>query len=190
MWAHYADSISGVCLCFDKTKLIEENREIFGTNLELQEVLYATNFQPYLPQDTAKEFLRINQNNIFFLKDESWKNESEVRLLLTNINPNADEPMISIANSLEAIVFSQKFWIKNKNQFIDEILRPNSFLGSMSPQKWLLLIRNHVAYDIGPGFPLEFEQELQKTRMLHEEKAKDVDSYVKSLQTKYHMFEC
>lgn len=189
MWAHYAGNVSGVCLCFDKAKLIEENQKLFGDNIELQEVHYETNYQPYQPQDTANEFLNQNKNNIFFLKDKSWENESEVRLLLTNIKQMEEEPMISIAHSLNAIVFSQKFWHNNKETFIEETIKPNSFLHKMCPIYWLFLTPNVVAYDASPGLPLLFEMELAKILKSDSPRAELVRDYVQSLQKKYHMFE-
>ena len=139
MWAHYAGNISGVCLCLNRNKLYKENKKIFGNNIEIKEVHYETNFNPFQKKNTMEDFLIQNRNNIFFLKDVSWQNESEVRLLLTEINSDAEEPMISIADSLEAIVFSQKFWANNKKEFVEEVLKPNSFLGDMCPIKWYYL---------------------------------------------------
>lgn len=187
MWAHYAGNISGVCLCLNRDKLYKENKEIFGNNIEIKEVRYETNFNPFQKKDTMEEFLKQNRNNIFFLKDVSWQNESEVRLLLTEIDPDDNEPMISIANSLEAIVFSQKFWEHNKNEFIVELLRSNSFLGDMCPNNWLLLTSNNIAYDAGPGFPLFLDMELRSMQKNCSDLADCIMTYKKKLKERYCM---
>ena len=158
MWAHYAGKISGVCLVLDRKLLLEENKKIFGENVDLKEVNYDTNWGDNKPtNETADEFLRRNKTNLLFLKAPCWEYESEVRMLLTNINPLEDEPMISIAKSLKAIVVSRKFWENNKTKFIEEAIDPNSFLYEMQPAYWFMLIQDQVAYDIAS---LDFEEEL------------------------------
>lgn len=189
MWAHYTRNVSGVCFCIDKRELIEENREQFGDNLLLQEVCYRTDFNPYQSQDSAYDFLSKNKDNIFFLKDESWETEAEVRLLLTNIDPNKEEPMISIKKSLKAIVFSQKFWHNNKIEFIDEAINPSSYLNKMCPINWLWLTPNLVAYDASVGLPLLLEIELAKILKSETQRTNLVRDYIQSLQNNYQMFE-
>ena len=187
MWAHYAGNVSGVCLCLDRNKLNKENKEIFGENIELQEVRYETTYNPFQREETSAEFLNKNWNNIFFLKDISWQNESEIRLLLTDIKPEEEEPMISIADSLTAIVFSQKFWKNNKKEFIEEVLRPDSYLGKMCPIYWLMLTSNQVAYDAGPGFSMIFEMELNNAQKQYSDMNYRISSYKKYLQEKFQM---
>lgn len=187
MWAHYAGNVSGVCLCLDRNKLYQENKEIFGEKVELQEVRYDTMYNPFRREETCAEFLNKNKSNIFFLKDVSWQNESEIRLLLTDIKPEEEEPMISIAESLTAIVFSQKFWKNNKNEFIEEVIRPNSFLGKMCPIYWLMLTSNDVAYDVGPGFPLDFEMELNNVEKQCGDMYNRIKTYKRRLQQDYRM---
>ena len=179
MWAHYADNVSGVCLCLSRKKLLAENQAVFGDNIELRDVRYDVR-DPYLKENSADLFLKNNKHNLFFIKDASWKSESEVRLLLSNIDADREEPKISIANSLDAIVFSQKFWERNKSKFIEELIRPNSFLREMCPINWLWLTQHNIAYDAGPGFPLFLEEELKKTK-------KDITSYVHYAKKRFNM---
>lgn len=187
MWAHYAGNISGVCLCLDRNKLYKENQKIFGTNIELREVNYEIKYKSFERERSSEEFLRKYRNNIFFLKDVSWQNESEVRLLLTDINPDAEEPMISIADSLEAIVFSQKFWKNNKEEFIEEVLRPDSFLGNMCPIYWLMLTSNYIAYDAGPGIAGLFINELSSIQKRNGDLDNRIQIYKRRLHKDYHM---
>ena len=184
MWAHYAGNISGACLILDREELLKENRELFGKNVEIQEVTYKTEFNPYQTQETAEAFLRENRNNLFFLKDEAWENESEVRLLLTDISPTGQEPMVSIAKSLKGIVFSHKFWENSKDSFIHELLQPNSFLSSMCPLYWFRLTQSQVAYDIGP---FDFEEGLYKLIDKNSAEVLNAQSYLKSLRERYKM---
>lgn len=187
MWAHYAGNISGVCLCLDRNKLYKENQKIFGGNVELQKVNYKIKYKSFERERSSDEFLRKYRNNIFFLKDVSWQNESEVRLLLTDINPDAEEPMISIADSLEAIVFSQTFWKNNKKEFIEEVLRPDSFLGKMCPIYWLMLTSNYIAYDAGPGIAGLFINELSSIQKRNGDLENRIEIYKRRLQKDYHM---
>ena len=189
MWAHYAGNISGVCLCFDRNKLHRENKKIFGDNIEIKKVHYETFFNPFQKKDTMAEFLDQNWNNIFFQKDVSWLNESEVRLLLTEIEPEEEEPMISIADSLKAIVFSQKFWKNNKKEFVEEVLRPNSFLGNMCPIYWLMLTSHNVAYDAGEGIPMSLSMELRKMQKSNSDMIDRINAYKMKLHEKYHMYD-
>lgn len=94
MWAHYADSHNGICLIFDKEKLLES----FRNHVSVNELFVS--YKKELPSiDIIFEENNIIKRNLDFKeitkrKLKSWKYEEEIRyaILSHNDNPRRNIP--------------------------------------------------------------------------------------------------
>jgi len=83
MWGHYADKNHGVCIIFDKNKLLK----IFASNeCYYNKVIYTKKTCRWLPTDVCKleqiyKYINRNMKNIFYYKTIDWKYEQEFRVL-------------------------------------------------------------------------------------------------------------
>ncbi|MGD0754351.1 MAG: DUF2971 domain-containing protein [Bacteroidales bacterium] len=87
MWAHYADKHSGVCLVFDKSKLINEVKILSNTTL-YKEIDYKGSmwvhpscFEKYLTK-SEQEILQAFQDPLLFTKHIDWQCENEFRIIV------------------------------------------------------------------------------------------------------------
>ena len=79
MWAHYADLHKGICLIFEKEKLINSVQKNYH-EIKLDKVKYNRDFIPIDIKVTPRglDFLRIEET--YLNKLNHWKYEKEVRL--------------------------------------------------------------------------------------------------------------
>lgn len=117
MWAQYADNHKGVCLVFDKKKLVEDFENSFKSELcetHCRKVEYTNNL------DSLKEtlsqpcdsFLTLDKIQFLFLKCEDFKDEQEFRLLLINEKLKDENEIVSfsIANSICGVIPGTSFF--------------------------------------------------------------------------------
>jgi len=108
MWAHYADSHSGICIKYhlNNIHLCEEHqgRVAFFTNVKYSN----EELRKYSNMDT------ITLKDAFFLKGKSWEYENEIRLVNYNINNRCNFSSIPIQNCIEAIYFGLRCSSKDK----------------------------------------------------------------------------
>ena len=121
MWAQYADNHKGVCLVFDKKKLVEDFENSFKSEMcetHCRKVEYTNNL------DSLKEtlsqpcdsFLTLDKIQFLFLKCEDFKDEQEFRLLLINKKLKDENEIVSfsIANSICGVIPGTKFPKENE----------------------------------------------------------------------------
>lgn len=83
MWAHYADKGNGVCLVFDKKKLLRHVR----SNWLNGQVKYIREFDNNIVASEVKtkqdvvNFIKNKSNEIFLCKSEDWAYEQEFRIV-------------------------------------------------------------------------------------------------------------
>jgi len=123
MWSQYGNNHKGVCLVFDKQKLIKEiNQKFIKTHQILHsEVIYGiytskNDSFPYNIHLTEKLLLDFNTEisnhleknrlGLFFTKSSDWINEVEYRWVINS--PNEGFEYYRFNNSLEGIVFGSK----------------------------------------------------------------------------------
>ncbi len=96
MWGYYAEKGNGVCLVFEKDKLLAEYARITHLpkaidNTQEYDVHYCDNSNLiHLDSHTvpgARKELKENIRNFFFVKDNCWKHENEFRLLVKSEEP-------------------------------------------------------------------------------------------------------
>jgi len=127
MWSQYGGSHSGVCLVFSKELLLEQMKQQFKNTL----TIYTGNVEykdPYTSR--AKDSLNINADDlyvkdnisiahnyvdtryeeIFFQKQEDYKDENEFRVVAIDKNGvNANGKLSSISTCLKAIILGDSF---------------------------------------------------------------------------------
>lgn len=111
MWGLYGDKGYGVCLVFDKEKLLNSLKNNYG------EVLYKKDFSPDTFTDIKekpdiKKWIQKNKNKLFFIKRKEWEQEQEFRIIKRFNNDKKDE-FLDISNSLKYIIIANAKSIKN-----------------------------------------------------------------------------
>ena len=114
MWAYYGGNHQGVCLVFDKTEFINENKTVINAE-------YLRNIN-YFKFDIKKEYTHktvdhiemeklgkekyikevfrpTNLEHLYFTKNKEWDSETEIRLIHFSSNP--EDEFCSIKNSLK-----------------------------------------------------------------------------------------
>lgn len=78
MWGHYAEKGNGICLVFDKEKLLLES-----TKMDCGIVNYYDNYDnSIIIKDTnIQSFFKKNVNTLFFTKKKEWEYEQEFRIV-------------------------------------------------------------------------------------------------------------
>ena len=145
MWDQYGDGNQGICLGFDKEKLLNSFSELQDRNKENNDysffnndVTYKTFKNSFFPKtfvSDISELLHMNQDgwdrffkdtdDLFFRKDYDYKDENEYRLLVKTNTNNAPDLYLDIHESLSHIVFGDKV-NKKSFQFFEDIIN-NTF---------------------------------------------------------------
>jgi len=129
MWSQYGGRHSGVCLVFSKRLLLKQLNQQFKKSL----TVYTNSVEykdPYISRANSKDSLNINADDlnttentsivrsfvktrykeIFFQKQEDYKDENEFRVIAIDENGgNADGEFVSISTCLKAIILGDSF---------------------------------------------------------------------------------
>lgn len=104
MWAHYADSHKGVCIKYhfpNSLTQLADGKD--GVMCYFKDVSYSSqDLHQYSQKDS------INLYDAFFLKEEKWMYENELRLLHFDIKGTPGFHSISAKNCIEAVYFGLK----------------------------------------------------------------------------------
>ena len=118
MWAHYAESNTGICLGFD----VMEDLDFFDPLIKID----------YLPECPKISYLEtpgeFPVKEVFFTKSIEWKDEKEYRVLKMN---NDDNLFAFNKNSLRSITFGIDCE-PEEIKAIKEILSRNSYNVNLS----------------------------------------------------------
>ena len=123
LWAHYAANNKGVCLVFDKSKLIETvrstadkiNAHCFCENIEYGNPpgFEHPAFSELITKNEDSidnivlEHIRRHHKTLFFTKDITWDRENEFRFMV--IGKDNEPFKIDIADALEGVVLGEYF---------------------------------------------------------------------------------
>lgn len=122
LWGYYAEKGKGVCLAFDKSKLIELFSSLYP-NMEWHDYIsYNQNctnahFIDCNEGDDTHALIAKNIKELFFEKSIDWKHESEYRLLVKS----PKEESINIADSLLGVIICDHCSKKDKLSITDTI---------------------------------------------------------------------
>lgn len=84
MWGHYADNGKGICIVFDKKKLISRI-ESYGFHHGIVNYHESCNSSILVEGDPQKYF-RDNMSTVFFTKSKDWEYEREYRVVCRSEN--------------------------------------------------------------------------------------------------------
>ena len=105
MWAQYANNATGVCLAFDKEKLLrsieEQNSFCDSRPVEYVQKFELRNFNS---NESKEAFVSKNYKDVFFKKLIDWRDECEYRIFTLN-----DKEYFDFGDSLKAIYLGPKF---------------------------------------------------------------------------------
>jgi hypothetical protein len=123
MWAQYSANHTGVCLCFDRQRLIDAAHDQLETGPDRtvldRPVRYLneneaprglTLIQPEAERDLPayiEAMVEQNPHDLFFTKDWDWSSETEYRFLLRGATK--EEESIDVREALEAVIVGPKF---------------------------------------------------------------------------------
>ena len=105
LWGYYAEKGNGVCLIFDREKLITEYQNQYRTDEDgipndltiKYEYEYSNlNFGVGNTYEELEKYVKENIEEIFYKKDLCWQHEKELRLLVKS----QDEIFLNLADSL------------------------------------------------------------------------------------------
>lgn len=101
MWGHYAEKGKGVCLIFDKHKLLK----CLSTDMYSRKVNYKRKFKGdvHINSDDIGKSLEKKRKEFFFTKSSDWKYEQEFRII-TKIDSGSDDLFLDFKDSLIAVV--------------------------------------------------------------------------------------
>ena len=116
MWGHYADKGNGVCLVFDKQKLLNRlsyNESIlFKGEIKYKSSFHSSIFAKFDKYGNAKLFSKNELKQYFFSKTKDWANEQEYRILAIN-NIDQERLNIPLQDSLVAIIMHNASDVEN-----------------------------------------------------------------------------
>lgn len=101
MWGHYAEKGKGVCLVFDKRKLLK----CLSSDMHSCKVNYKRKFKGYIHinSENIGKSLERKRKGFFFTKSSDWKYEQEYRII-TKVDSDTDDLFLDFKDSLIAIV--------------------------------------------------------------------------------------
>jgi hypothetical protein len=175
MWSQYADKHTGVCLVFDKKRLIDRIRDTFPGFLILKGNVAYRNRSPFstfgksefsididsyraLGHDQyAAHHLNTHYASLFFEKLEDWRDENEWRILL--IGGSSKDCFVPIDDSLVGVVHG----VATSPEMSKRLIRLSDEPGV---EHMGLLWNNHSPwYDIGgPHWRYEDRRMLRRIR--------------------------
>lgn len=88
MWGHYGDKGYGVCLVFDKHKILSYLDKVCWCD----DITYSTKYNGTIniENDDIHLFFENHKNEIFFTKTKDWEYEQEFRILKRNLTNGID----------------------------------------------------------------------------------------------------
>lgn len=101
MWGHYAEKGKGVCLVFDKRKLLK----CLSSDMHSCKVNYKRKFKGYIHinSENIGKSLERKRKGFFFTKSSDWKYEQEYRII-TKVDSDTNDLFLDFKDSLIAIV--------------------------------------------------------------------------------------
>jgi hypothetical protein len=121
MWAQYADGHRGLCLLFDREKLVQEFQETFaGRGMCLSREVEYSDEIPRLPRIDLREATRdpsayalayrsAHVHARYFLKRQDWAGEREFRLVLIDDAASVQPAFVPIRRALVAVMVGHRF---------------------------------------------------------------------------------
>ncbi len=125
MWGHYAQKGNGVCLVFDKAKLItyldEEKRQ---RHIVYDDIKYTKDYSPEInyntdPNNNLIVFGEEEEKDYFFHKTEDWSYEQEFRVIIKSDSDEREK--LDFRDSLLFIIMHNAESVDHDQSIIDSI---------------------------------------------------------------------
>lgn len=102
MWGHYAERGNGVCLVFDKLKLLKS----IDKESNSDPVIYTDEYNSdvIIIEDNISDFIKKHKEELFFRKTRDWSYEQEYRIIKRYDSKTETLKYLPLKNSLMAIV--------------------------------------------------------------------------------------
>ena len=120
MWGHYADRGYGVCLVFDKEKLLS----YLEKDCWCGDVVYNREYNNSIDvvDENVHSFFYANKEGLFFTKTIDWQYEQEFRVVKRNNLPDLTQDIyFQFKDSLLAIILNFATDINNSNTVFDSL---------------------------------------------------------------------
>ena len=143
MWGHYAEKGKGVCLVFDKRKLLKH----LSTDMYSSKVNYKRKFKGYvhINSENIEKSLERKRKCFFFTKSSDWKYEQEYRII-TKVDDCSDDIFWDFKDSLIAVILQYADSEEGVyDKYVDSIFSSQHFriLDKITEQKLLILEYGH-----------------------------------------------
>ena len=124
MWGHYAEKGKGVCLVFDKRKLLK----YISPEMYSRKVNYKRKFKGNVRIDSENiaKSLERRRKEFFFTKSSDWKYEQEFRVI-TKVKNCSDDLYLDFKDSLIAIILQYSDGCKNYVPVNDKVFSSLNF---------------------------------------------------------------
>lgn len=101
MWGHYAEKGNGVCLVFNKQKLVS----CLGKDMRRRSIRYSKNYTGDIdvPRGDIENYFKTHASEIFFKKTADWRYEQEFRIVARQ--SGKEELKLDFKDSLMAVIF-------------------------------------------------------------------------------------
>ena len=98
MWGHYAVKGTGMCIVFNKEKILPTQNNIF-----YHDIKYDASYDSSIIIDrNIKQFFKDHRNSLFFTKTNDWSYEQEYRIL--KYDEHNDRKNLALNDSIIAII--------------------------------------------------------------------------------------
>lgn len=146
MWGHYAEIGKGVCLVFDKKKLIKALPNGFN-GLYHDKVDYQIDFKGDVTIDgnNLTESIKSNISKFFFVKSKDWEYEQEFRII-QKVEDSSKDVLLELNDSLIAVVLQYDDDEEGVyDKYVDSVFMSQHFriLDKITEHKLLILEYGH-----------------------------------------------
>jgi len=128
MWGHYGEKGDGVCLVFDKEKMLKifEN-QCKADIIKHQEIAYQDEICSDIDVEAnnleeVKQYISTHLESIYFCKRKEWEHEQEYRLIKRCSNPHNEEYLYYL-DALKYIIVCNVNSEKDRILYYDKISR-------------------------------------------------------------------
>ena len=135
MWGHYSDKGNGVCMVFNKKKLLA----CCSKGMYHDSVEYRKNYDPDIEVDNTNidEYLRLYKKKLFFRKSIDWAPEQEYRIITqTQVNTRK---RLYFKDSLHSIILYNA----------SDVKKNDSVFNSKKMHDLMSIIPQNKVYELG-----------------------------------------
>jgi len=136
LWGYYADKGNGVCLVFDRKKLIDEYTKQFhikndgipeDLGVKYEHDYSNLNFGDGNTYDQLEKYVKENIEDLFYKKDCCWQHEKELRLLVKSPEDTFLELDDSLMGAIICVPKENDYKKSMQYKLLDELQKTRNF---------------------------------------------------------------